>query len=198
MDRKPTRTVRRFMRLLLAFPVAALGGNYEVYPGSAFYLTQMLDRSRSFVADQSNGLYHHPVGFSDLDVAQETTYTSHFTNRFAMVEGEHGQRLDHRRCREFAELMTSYGSLRSQPFQPPVVQPGDLAAALVRNNAAQGAPTYQQMLAPTASTHGLGWNDPLWNYARLTWGLPDASAAAWTPRSVCLSTRPPPIVQSVL
>ncbi|MCU0748564.1 MAG: hypothetical protein MUF13_03360, partial [Akkermansiaceae bacterium] len=78
----------RFLFLAVGAAIAgwqsAPAVNYEVYPGSAFYLNQMLDRSTwSFVADRSNGLYHHPVGFSELDNAQETLYSSHFTNRFA-------------------------------------------------------------------------------------------------------------------
>ena len=38
--------------------------NYEVYPGSAFYLDQMVDGSSyPYVAQFGNGFYHHPVGF---------------------------------------------------------------------------------------------------------------------------------------
>ena len=170
MDRKPTRTVRRFMRLLLAFPLAALGGNYEVYPGSAFYLTQMLDRSQwSFVADQSNGLYHHPVGFSDLDVAQETTYTSHFTNRFAMVEGDMGSGSTTGDVASL-QLMTSYGLTPVAAF---VNRPSSNLAIwrqLVRNNAAQGAPTYEMLAPHRLDDTELGWNDPLWDYARANMG----------------------------
>ena len=98
---KPTIRNRRLIpqtAAAVAFIVAghamaprAQAANYEVYPGSAFYLPQMLDRSQwPFVAEFCSGLYHHPVGFNDLDATQEATYTGHFTNRFAMVEGDMG------------------------------------------------------------------------------------------------------------
>jgi autotransporter-associated beta strand protein len=145
--------------------------NYEVYPGSAFYLPQMLDRSQwSFVADHCNGLYHHPVGFSDLDVAQETTYTSHFSNRFAMVEGDMGSGSTTGDVANL-QLMTSYGLTPVAAF---VNRPSSNLAVwrqLVRNNAAQGAPTYEMLAPHRLDDTALGWNDPLWNYARSNMGV---------------------------
>jgi autotransporter-associated beta strand protein len=140
--------------------------NYEVYPGSAFYLNQMLDRSQwAFVADQSNGLYHHPVGFQELDDAQETTYTSHFTNRFAMVEGDMGSGST---TGDLANLkrMTA---LRLTPVAAFVNRPSANLAVwrqLVRNNAAEGAPSYQMLAPHRLDDSPLGWNDPIRDYAR--------------------------------
>ncbi len=145
--------------------------NYEVYPGSAFYLSQMLDRSLwSYVATHSNGLYHHPVGFSELDVPQETTYTSHFTNRFAMVEGDMGSGSTTGDVANL-QLMTGYGLAPVAAF---VNRPSSNLATwkqLVRNNAAQGAPTYEMLAPHRLDDTPLGWNDPLWNYARSNMGI---------------------------
>lgn len=181
LNRKPTRIVRLLRQrsaacipcfsTLLAFHPLARAANYEVYPGSAFYLTQMLDRSQwSYVATQSNGLYHHPVGFNDLDVAQETTYTSHFTNRFAMVEGDMGSGSTTGDVASL-QLMTSYGLTPVAAF---VNRPSSNLATwkqLVRNNAAAGAPTYEMLAPHRLDDTALGWNDPLWNYARSNMGI---------------------------
>lgn len=156
---------------LLAFSQKSEAVNYEVYPGSAFYLSQMLDRSQwSFVATHSNGLYHHPVGFSELDVPQETTYTSHFTNRFAMVEGDMGSGSTTGDVASL-QLMTSYGLTPVAAF---VNRPSANLAVwkqLVRNNAAQGAPTYEMLAPHRLDDTPLGWNDPIWNYARSNMGV---------------------------
>ena len=155
----------------LAISQKAEGINYEVYPGSAFYLTQMLDRTQwAYVADQSNGLYHHPVGFSDLDVPQETTYTSHFSNRFAMVEGDMGSGSTTGDVTNL-QLMTGYGLTPVAAF---VNRPASNIAVwrqLVRNNAAQGAPTYEMLAPHRLDDTAAGWNDPLWDYARSNMGV---------------------------
>ncbi|MEY3898065.1 MAG: hypothetical protein RLZZ214_3586, partial [Verrucomicrobiota bacterium] len=174
---KPISSVPRFTGALalilasLALSQKSSAINYEVYPGSAFYLPQMLDRSQwSYVATQSNGLYHHPVGFNDLDVAQETTYTSHFTNRFAMVEGDMGSGSTTGDVASL-QLMTSYGLTPVAAF---VNRPSSNLATwkqLVRNNAAQGAPTYEMLAPHRLDDTALGWNDPLWNYARSNMGV---------------------------
>jgi autotransporter-associated beta strand protein len=140
--------------------------NYEVYPGSAFYLNQMLDRSSwSFVAGHANGLYHHPVGFHELDDTQEQLYTSHFTNRFAMVEGDMGSGST---TGDVANLQRMH-ALGLTPVAAFVNRPSTNLAVwrqLVRNNAAQGAPSYE-MLAPHRLVESpLGWYDPIRDYAR--------------------------------
>ncbi len=155
----------------LALPQKATGTNYEVYPGSAFYLTQMLDRSQwSFVADHCNGLYHHPVGFQTLDAAQEATYTSHFTNRFAMVEGDMGSGSTTGDVANL-QLMSGFGLTPVAAFVNRPSSNPSVWRQLVRNNAAQGAPSYEMLAPHRLDDTALGWNDPLWNYARVNMGV---------------------------
>lgn len=140
--------------------------NYEVYPGSAFYMNQMLDRSTwSFVAEHSSGLYHHPVGFSELDNAQEILYTSHFTNRFAMVEGDMGSGST---TGDVANLQRMI-ALGLTPVAAFVNRPSTNLSVwrqLIRNNAAQGAPTYEMLAPHRLDDTPLGWYDPIRDYAR--------------------------------
>lgn len=147
-----------------ATPAMAL--NYEVYPGSAFYMEQLLDRDLwPFVATHANGLYHHPVGFQELNDAQRELYTSHFTNRFAMVEGDMGNGST---TGDVANLQRMW-ALGLTPVAAFVNRPSTNLAVwrqLVRNNAAQGAPSYE-MLAPHWLVRSpLGWYDPVRDYAR--------------------------------
>jgi autotransporter-associated beta strand protein len=151
---------------LLFATTPAMALNYEVYPGSAFYMEQMLDRSLwPFVATHANGLYHHPVGFHELSDVQEELYTSHFTNRFAMVEGDMGSGST---TGDVANLQRMW-ALGLTPVAAFVNRPSTNLAVwrqLVRNNAAQGAPSYE-MLAPHRLVESpLGWNDPIREYAR--------------------------------
>ena len=151
---------------LLALPPQASALNYEVYPGSAFYLEQMLDRNTwPFVAQHANGLYHHPVGFQELDDAAEQLYTGHFTNRFSMVEGDMGSGST---TGDVANLQRMH-ALGLTPVAAFVNRPSTNLAVwrqLIRNNAAQGAPTYE-MLAPHRLVESpLGWYDPARDYAR--------------------------------
>lgn len=166
----PSNTAGRFLSsvgaglLLAATPAMAL--NYEVYPGSAFYMDQMLDRDLwPFVATHANGLYHHPVGFQELSDAQEELYTSHFTNRFAMVEGDMGSGST---TGDVGNLQRMW-ALGLTPVAAFVNRPSSNLAVwrqLVRNNAAQGAPSYE-MLAPHRLVESpLGWYDPGRDYAR--------------------------------
>lgn len=151
---------------MVAAAPAAHAVNYEVYPGSAYYLEQMQDRALwSFVATHSNGLYHHPVGFQELSDAQEEIYTSHFTNRFAMVEGDMGS----------GSTTGDVGSLRRMKALglTPVAAFVNRASSnlavwreLVRNNAAEGAPSYEMLAPHRLDDTPLGWNDPIWDYAR--------------------------------
>lgn len=165
-DQRPWRVslIGAFVSLFIS-PYSP-GINYEVYPGSAFYLNQMLDRTAwSFVADHSSGLYHHPVGFNDLDAAQETIYSSHFTNRFAMVEGDMGSGST---TGDVANLqrMTALGLTPVAAF---VNRPSTNLAVwrqLIRNNAAQGAPSYEMLAPHRLDDSPLGWYDPIRDYAR--------------------------------
>ena len=160
----------RFLRLwflgstLLCGPAEAV--NYEVYPGSAFYLTQMLDRTKwSFVAGQSNGIYHHPVGFNDLDATQETTYTSHFTNRFAMVEGDMGSGSTTSDVPNL-QRMSALGLTPVAAFVNRASSNLATWRQLIRNNAAEGAPSYEMLAPHVIDDNPLGWNDPSYDYAR--------------------------------
>lgn len=152
--------------LLVALASTAGAVNYEVYPGSAFYLPQMLDRAQwSYVATNSSGLYHHPVGFNDLTAAEEATYTGHFTNRFAMVEGDMGSGSTTGDVGNL-QAMSSYGLTPVAAF---VNRPSSNASVwrqLIRNNAAQNAPSYEMLAPHRLDDTALGWNDPKWNYAR--------------------------------
>jgi autotransporter-associated beta strand protein len=154
------------MGVLFSATTPAMALNYEVYPGSAFYMEQMLDRDLwPFVATHANGLYHHPVGFQELTNAQEELYTSHFTNRFAMVEGDMGSGST---TGDVANLQRMW-ALGMTPVAAFVNRPSTNLAVwrqLVRNNAAQGAPSYE-MLAPHRLVESpLGWYDPGREYAR--------------------------------
>lgn len=148
----------------LAVPV--LAANYEVYPGSAFYLDQMLDRQTwAFVATNANGLYHHPVGFGALTDTEEAVYTGHFTNRFAMVEGDMGSGST---TGDVANLQRMW-ALGLTPVAAFVNRPSTNIAVwrqLVRNNAAQGAPTYEMLAPHRLDDSPLGWYDPGRDYAR--------------------------------
>lgn len=158
--------------ILAAGKQASHAVNYEVYPGSAFYLNQMLDRTAwSYVAERSNGLYHHPVGFSDLDAAQEATYSGHFTNRFAMVEGDMGSGST---TGDVANLQRMW-ALGLTPVAAFVNRPSTNLSVwrqLVRNNAAQGAPTYEMLAPHRLDDTPLGWNDPIRDYARANMLVP--------------------------
>jgi autotransporter-associated beta strand protein len=170
--------IRRYRNLLLmaggilAGRQVAHAVNYEVYPGSAFYLNQMLDRTAwSYVAERSNGLYHHPVGFNDLDAAQEATYSGHFTNRFAMVEGDMGSGST---TGDVANLQRM-SALGLTPVAAFVNRPSTNLSVwrqLVRNNAAQGAPSYEMLAPHRLDDTPLGWNDPIRDYARANMLIP--------------------------
>jgi autotransporter-associated beta strand protein len=146
--------------------------NYEVYPGSAFYLTQMLDRSQwPFVAEFSSGLYHHPVGFQELDDTQEQTYSGHFSNRFAMVEGDMGSGSTTGDVGNIKRMK----ALGLSPVAAFVNRASSNLAVwrqLVRNNAVEGAPSYEMLAPHRLDDTALGWNDPKWDYARANMGVP--------------------------
>ena len=68
-------------------PWLARALNYEVYPGSAFYMTQMVDSaSYPYTAEFANGFYYHHVGFFDLTTVQKQAICNNFSNRFSMIE----------------------------------------------------------------------------------------------------------------
>lgn len=142
--------------------------NYEVYPGSAFYLTQMLDRSQwSYVADRSNGLYHHETGFTALTDAQEVTYTSHFTNRFAMAEGSMGGTQTNTTS-NVGELqrVIALGLTPTSTFVNQASTSLSLWRQQVRNDAVFGAPSYQMLAPHRIDDSPLGWDDPYRDYVR--------------------------------
>jgi autotransporter-associated beta strand protein len=158
--------------ICLLFPLLLVpmvhGFNYEVYPGSAFYLSQMLDRSQwSYVAERSNGLYHHETGFTDLTDAQEVTYTSHFTNRFAMVEGSMGgtQTLTTSNVGELQRVI-ALGLTPTSTFVNQASTSLSLWRQQVRNDAVYGAPSYQMLAPHRIADSPLGWDDPYRDYVR--------------------------------
>lgn len=63
-------------------------GSYEVYVGSAFYMQEMMDRTRwSYVADTADGLYHRFMGVDALGAEGKKTLASHFCSKKAVMEG---------------------------------------------------------------------------------------------------------------
>lgn len=63
-------------------------GSYQVYVGSAYYMREMMDRSRwSYVADTADGLYHRFMGVDPLGDEGKKTLSSHFRSRRAVMEG---------------------------------------------------------------------------------------------------------------
>jgi autotransporter-associated beta strand protein len=152
--------------LALILAAVAEARNYEVYPGSAFYMGQFLDRGAwEFVATHANGMYHHPVGFQELDAAGEAIYAGHFTNRFAMVEGDMGSGSTTGDLPNL-QAIKSYGLTPVAAF---VNRPSSNRAVwrqLVRNNAGEGAPTYEMLAPHRLDDSPLGWNDPARDYAR--------------------------------
>lgn len=63
-------------------------GSYEVYVGSAFYMQEMMDRSRwSYVADTADGLYHRFMGVDPLGAEGKKTLASYFRGKKAVMEG---------------------------------------------------------------------------------------------------------------
>lgn len=123
--------------------------DYEVYPGSAFYLKQMVDGdSYPYVAANANGFYFHPVGFSTssgLSSQQKQTICNNFSNRFAMVEGDMGNSNSGADLKDI-KTITGFGLTPVAAF---VNQAGPTVywRQLVAKNARLDTPSYD-MVAP--------------------------------------------------
>ena len=144
--------------------------NYEVYPGSAFYLTQMVDSvSYPYVAQFANGFYYHPVGFganSDtvLTTQQKQQICDNFSNSFAMVEGDMGSGNPSSDVGDINTIsgfgLTPIATFVNRPAVTPIWQ------QLVSINGALNTPSYE-MTAPwgVAAQPG-GWTNSTWDYLR--------------------------------
>ena len=144
--------------------------NYEVYPGSAFYLTQMVSSvSYPYTAQFANGFYFHPVGFGNnsdtvLTTPQKQQICNNFSNRFAMIEGDMGSGNPNSDIGDI-NTMTGFGLTPIATFvNRPAVTP--IWQQLVANNGALNTPSYE-MTAPwgVAAQPG-GWTNATWNYLR--------------------------------
>ena len=157
------------LALLFGSPVT-YAVNYEVYPGSAFYLTQMVDSvSYPYVAQNANGFYFHPVGFGAsadvvLTTLQKQTICNNFSNRMAMVEGDMGY------SNVTADIagINSIASYGLKPIAAFVNRPSSTVIwrQLVANNAALNVPSYEMLAPHVVDNTAGGWNDPIWDYAR--------------------------------
>jgi autotransporter-associated beta strand protein len=158
------------LAMVTCLPPSVSAVNYEVYPGSAFYLTQMVDRvSWSYVADNANGFYYHPVGFSSssdytLSTAQKQSICNNFSNRFALVEGDMGN-TDPTADLGDIQTIAAFGLKPFTAFVNRIAGNTAVWRQLVANNASRGASS-MAMMAPhrTYLTAG-GWYDPSYWYA---------------------------------
>ena len=156
--------------LVLADTPRVRAVNYEVYPGSAFYLTQMVDSvSYPYTAQFANGFYYHPVGFgpnSDtvLTTQQKQQICNNFSNRFAMVEGDMGSGNPSADVGDINTMvgfgLTPIATFVNRPAVTPIWQ------QLVAINGALNTPSYE-MTAPwgVAAQPG-GWTNSTWDYLR--------------------------------
>jgi autotransporter-associated beta strand protein len=154
--------------LIIAPKLSAV--NYEVYPGSAFYLTQMVDSvSYPYVAQFANGFYYHPVGFGSssdtvLTTQQKQQICNNFSNRFAMVEGDMGSGNPSSDVGDINTIsgfgLTPIATFVNRPAATPIWQ------QLVAINGALNTPSYE-MTAPwgVAAQPG-GWTNSTWDYLR--------------------------------
>ena len=125
--------------------------DYEVYPGSAFYLTQMVDRtSYPYVAEFANGFYFHPVGFMrlpgmTLTPQEKKRICDNFSNRFAMVEGDMGNANPNADLKDISAI-TNLGLTPVAAFVNRAAHTG-IWRQLVAQNGALATPSYE-MVAP--------------------------------------------------
>ncbi len=145
--------------------------NYEVYPGSAYYLTQMVDSiSYPYVAQYANGFYYHPVGFSSssdvtLTTQQKQSICDNFSNSFAMVEGDMGNSNPNADVGD----ITTIAGFGLTPIAAFVNRPASNLAVwrqLVANNGALNTPSYEMLAPHVIYTYPSGFNDPQFSYAR--------------------------------
>ena len=88
-------------------------GSYEVYVGAAFYMQEMMDRTRwSYVADTADGLYHRFMGVDPLGADGKKTLASYFRGKKAVMEG--GIR-EERHIRQDLEWIAELNSLGLTP-----------------------------------------------------------------------------------
>lgn len=159
------------MMLLLGGLSTVRAVNYEVYPGSAFYLTQMVDRvSWSYVADNANGFYFHPVGFTSasdytLSTAEKQVICDNFSNRLALVEGDMGGTDPNASLGDIQEI-AGFGLKPFSTFINRVAPNAAVWRQLIRNNARLGASTYAMTAPHRIYTAPGGWYDPAYAYAR--------------------------------
>lgn len=88
-------------------------GSYEVYVGAAFFMQEMMDRTRwSYVADTADGLYHRFMGVDALGAEGKKTLASLFRSKKAVMEG--GIR-EERHIRQDQEWITELRGLGLTP-----------------------------------------------------------------------------------
>jgi autotransporter-associated beta strand protein len=145
--------------LLGLSPAHAL--NYEVYPGAAYFMTQMVSSvSFPYTAQFASGFYYNSWAFgynSDtvLSTQQKQAICNNFSNRFAMVEdnqGDNGPNI----C--ITDINTMRG-LGMKPVASFINQPADpfVWAQTVAKNGALNTPSYE-MLPPWWVGQGSGWS----------------------------------------
>ena len=149
--------------------------HYEVYPGSAFKLAQMLDRSQwPYVAAHADAFYYHPVGFRELSDAQKRLLVDSFKTRNAIVEGD-------MKSGNAAGDVASLNTLLALGLKPTAAidneVPPDPAnwALRIANNKRLGASTLL-MLAPHVF-YRVGWSDPKEDYARVLINTPGCTGS---------------------
>ena len=156
--------------LALCLAPVVLAVNYEVYPGSAFYLTQMVERvSWSYVADNANGFYYHPVGFSSssdytLSTAQKQTICNNFSNRYALVEGDMGG-TDPGATMGDIRTIAGFGLKPFTAFVNRVAGNTAVWRQLVANNATLGTSSMAMTAPHRIYLTAGGWYDPSYWYA---------------------------------
>lgn len=159
---EPARRLQLAWLVVLLFgqaPARAL--DYEVYPGSAYYLTQMVSSvSFPYTAQFANGFYYNPWAFGDnsdtvLSTQQKQAICNNFSNRFVMIEGD--QNSDDPNV-DLGDIKTMTG-LGMTPVAAFVNQPaaGVFWQQLVHNNGALHTPSYE-MLPPWWVGQGSGWS----------------------------------------
>ena len=166
----PHRQLICLAALLFGCPLAR-AVNYEVYPGSAFYLTQMVDSvSYPYTAQFANGFYFHPVGFGSssdtvLTTQQKQQICNNFSNRFAMVEGDMGSSNPNSDIADI-NTMVGFGLTPAATFvNRPAVTP--IWKQLVANNGALNTPSYEMTAPWDVAAQPGGWTNSTWDYLRL-------------------------------
>lgn len=149
--------------------------HYEVYPGSAFKLTQLLDRAAwPYVADHADGFYYHPVGFQGVTEAQRRQIVRNFKSRKTIVEGDMFSGKadgDLTSLRIVTALSLTPTAAIVNRVPPNVAQ----WQARITANSRHGAST-MLMLAPHV-VQRTGWADPKLDYARAMIAAPGCTGS---------------------